>query len=185
MAITSNPNYKSTKNNLCRTRPSWNWIVYAGAYLPDFNAGANRLLYVLLITLGISLLAGVIVILWFSRKLTKPILQVADQAKLIAHGNYTEGSIEITSKDEIGELVRFQYHEKKPKKGRGSDPEKCRVSSSVTTYMGEGIIVIDRKDRLTFMNPEAERFFGWVEEECLNQNLYDIIHRSEDGPFSI
>ena len=62
----------------------------AGAYLPDFNAGANRLLYVLLITLGISLLAGVIVILWFSRKLTKPILQVADQAKLIAYGNYSQ-----------------------------------------------------------------------------------------------
>ena len=33
------------------------------------------------------------------------------------------------------------------------------------------------------MNPEAEKLLGWVEEERLNQNLYDIIHRSEDGTF--
>ena len=90
----------------------------------------NRLLYVLLITLGISLLAGVIVILWFSRKLTKPILQVADQAKLIAHGNYTEGSIEITSKDEIGELVtNFNIMKKSQKKAEDLIRKNEGVSS--------------------------------------------------------
>ncbi|MCQ6280874.1 hypothetical protein JN080_16805 [Bacillus sp. EB600] len=30
--------------------PNWNWIVCAGAYLPDLNEGAHRVLYVLLIT---------------------------------------------------------------------------------------------------------------------------------------
>ena len=40
---------------------------------------------------------------------------------------------------------------------------------SVTTYMGEGMIVMDREDRLTFMNPEAEKLLGWVEEECLQR----------------
>ena len=180
--LPSNPSVNVPKITYAEQDPYWNWIVCAGAYLPDFNAGANRLLYVLLITLGISLLAGVIVILWFSRKLTKPILQVADQAKLIAHGNYTEGSIEITSKDEIGELVtNFNIMKKNQKKAEDLIRKNEEFLQSVTTYMGEGIIVMDREDRLTFMNPEAEKLLGWVEEECLNQNLYDIIHRSEDG----
>ena len=180
--LPSNPNVNVPKITYAEKDPNWNWIVCAGAYLPDFNAGANRLLYVLLITLGISLLAGVIVILWFSKKLTKPILQVADQAKLIARGNYTEESIEITSKDEIGELVtNFNIMKKNQKKAEDQIRQNEAFLQSVTTYMGEGIIVMDREDRLTFMNPEAEKLLGWVEEECVNQNLYDIIHRSEDG----
>ena len=84
------PDVNVPKITYAEKEPNWDWIVCAGAYLPDFNAGAHRLLYVLLVTLGISLFGGVIVILWFSKKLTKPILQVADQAKLIACGNYSQ-----------------------------------------------------------------------------------------------
>lgn len=103
--LPDNPNVHVPKITYAEKDPNWNWIVCAGAYLPDFNAGANRVLYILLITLGISLLAGVIVILWFSKKLTNPILQVAEHAKLMARGVYTQEPIEITSRDEIGELV--------------------------------------------------------------------------------
>lgn len=103
--LPDNQNVHVKKITYAEKEPNWNWIVCAGAYLPDFNAGANRVLYILLITLGSSLLAGVIVILWFSKKLTNPILQVAEHAKLIARGDYRQEPIEIRSKDEIGELV--------------------------------------------------------------------------------
>ncbi|HHY74734.1 MAG TPA: EAL domain-containing protein [Bacillus bacterium] len=115
--LPDNPNVHEPKITYAEKDPNWDWIVCAGAYLVDFNAGANRVLYVLLITLGFSFLAGVIVILWFSKKLTKPILQVAEQAKLIARSNYSQEPIEITSKDEIGELVlnfnRMKENQKK------------------------------------------------------------------------
>ena len=84
--LPNNPDVNVTKITYAEKDPNWDWIVCAGAYLPDFNAGAHRVLYVLLITLGISLLAGVIVIFYFSKKLTTPILEVAEQAKLIALG---------------------------------------------------------------------------------------------------
>lgn len=103
--LPDNPNLHVPKITYAEKDPNWDWIVCAGAYLPDFNAGANRVLYIWLITLGISLLAGVIVILWFSKKMTKPIIQIAEQVKFIARGDYTQEPIEITSKDEIGELV--------------------------------------------------------------------------------
>ncbi len=176
------PNEHVPKITYAEKDPNWNWIVCAGAYLPDFNAGAHRVLYVLLITLGFSLLVGVIVILWFSKKLTKPILQVAEHAKLIACGDYTQEPIEATSKDEIGELVlNFNIMKENQKKAEEQIRQNEAFLQSVTTHMGEGLIVMNAEGRLTFMNPEAEQILGWLNEECVNQNLHDIIHRREDG----
>lgn len=180
--LPSNPNVNVPKITYAEKDPYWNWIVCAGAYLPDFNKGANRLLYILLITLGISLLLGLIVILWFSKKLTKPILQVADQAKLIARGDYTEKAIETTSKDEIGDLVmNFNIMKENQKKAEEQIRQNEAFLQSVTSYMGEGMIVTDTEGRITFMNPEAEQLLGWKEEECLNQKLHNMFHRRKDG----
>ncbi|WP_428909496.1 EAL domain-containing protein [Niallia sp. Krafla_26] len=183
--LPSNPDLNVPKITYAEKEPHWNWIVCAGAYLPDFNAGANQLLYVLLITIGISMLIGVAIIFWFSRRLTKPILQVAQQAKFIASGNYTDETIEATSKDETGELVlNFNIMKENQKKAEDLIRQNEAFLQSVTTYMGEGIIVMDTEGRLTFMNPVAEQLLGWLEEDCLNQNIHDFIHRHEDGtPF--
>ncbi|WP_071394145.1 EAL domain-containing protein [Bacillus tuaregi] len=180
--LPNNPNEIVPKITYAEKEPHWNWIVCAGAYLPDFNAGADRVLYILLITLAISLFAGVIVILWFSKRLTKPIVQVADQAKLIARGDYTEDVIEATSKDEIGELVsNFNIMKENQKKAEDQIRQNEAFLQSVTTYMGEGMIVMDTNGLMTYMNPEAEQLLGWTEEDCRNQNLHDLIHRRKDG----
>lgn len=180
--LPDNPKVNVPKITYVEKDPNWDWIVCAGAYLPDFNAGANRVLYILLITLGISLFAGVIVILWFSKKLTNPILQVAAHAKLIASGDYSQEPIEITSKDEIGELVaNFNIMKENQKNAEEQIRQSEAFLQSVTTHMGEGMIVLNTEGRLTFMNPEAEQLLGWTEEECINQRLHDIIHRREDG----
>ena len=183
--LPNNPDINVPKITYAEKEPNWGWIVCAGAYLPDFNAGANRLLYVLLVTLGISLFGGVIVILWFSKKLTRPILQVADQAKLIACGNYSQENIETTSKDEIGELVlNFNIMKKNQKIAEEQIRHSEAFLQSITTNMGEGMLVMDLEGRLTFMNPKAERLLQWTQDECVNQNLHDLIHLSEEGkPF--
>lgn len=85
--------------------PNWNWIVCAGSYLSDYNAGANHILYIFLITLGLSLIVGMLSILWFSRRFTTPVIQVAEQVKLMSEGDLTSKPIEIHRNDELGELV--------------------------------------------------------------------------------
>lgn len=180
--LPNNPKVQETKITYTEKDPNWNWIICAGAYLPDFNAGAHRVLYILLLTLGFSLLIGVIVILWFSNKLTKPILQVAEHAKLIANGHYTQEEIVTTSMDEIGELVlNFNIMKENQKRAEEQIRQHEAFLQSVTNHMGEGLIVINAKGRLTFINLEAEQILGWLKEECINQNLHDMIHRREDG----
>jgi two-component system sensor histidine kinase UhpB len=46
----------------------------------------------------------------------------------------------------------------------------------ITLMLGEGIYVLDKEGRLTFMNPEAERLLGWTQEESLGQDLHRMIH---------
>ncbi len=180
--LPNNPDVSVTKITYAEKDPNWDWIVCAGAYLPDFNAGAHRVLYVLLITLGISLLAGVIVIFYFSKKLTTPILEVAEQAKLIALGHYADEPIKTTSKDEVGELVfNFNIMKENQKKAEELIRQNEAFLQSITTHMGEGLIVINTEGRLILMNREAEQMLGWAKEECAEQNLYDMIHCKENG----
>jgi two-component system sensor histidine kinase UhpB len=46
----------------------------------------------------------------------------------------------------------------------------------ITLMLGEGVYVLDKEGRLTFMNPEAERLLGWTQEESLGQDLHRMIH---------
>ncbi len=183
--LPNNPDAHVAKITYTEKEPNWNWIVCAGTYLPEFNAGAQHVLYILLITLGISLLLGVVVIFIFAKKMTTPILQVAEQAKSIALGDYTQQPIKITSRDEIGELVQnFNIMKENQKMAEAQVRQSEAFLQSVTTHMGEGLIVIDTECHLTFMNREAEQMLGWSKEECRAQNLQRLIQRKEDGtPF--
>ncbi|NTU41628.1 MAG: PAS domain S-box protein [Nitrospirales bacterium] len=49
---------------------------------------------------------------------------------------------------------------------------------AITSAIGEGIIVVDEKGRLTFMNPEAERLLGWTEKELLHKEIHSVIHHT-------
>lgn len=53
---------------------------------------------------------------------------------------------------------------------------------NITSVMGEGVFVLDRDMRLTFMNPEAEKLLGWTETELLGKYVHDVFHcRKADG----
>ena len=47
---------------------------------------------------------------------------------------------------------------------------------NITSFLAEGIYVLNESGWITFMNPEAERLLGWTAEELANKNAHDIIH---------
>ncbi|MBF0329845.1 MAG: DUF3365 domain-containing protein [Nitrospirae bacterium] len=64
-------------------------------------------------------------------------------------------------------------------RSRDRQIEKARAEEklrSITASLGEGVYVLDDKGCLVFMNPEAERLFGWSEKELLGRRVHDIIH---------
>ncbi|HJV45817.1 MAG TPA: methyl-accepting chemotaxis protein [Bacillota bacterium] len=103
--LPSNPNQLETKISYTEKDPHWGWNIGAGAYLMDFNSGANEVLSVLMITLGISLLLGTIIVYLFSNHITVPLRKLEHQARQIAAGDLTGEPLQIGNKDEIGQLV--------------------------------------------------------------------------------
>ncbi len=53
--------------------------------------------------------------------------------------------------------------------------------------MGEGLYTLDSQGRVTFMNPAAQRLFGWTLTEMLGRKMHDVTHHSRpDGsPFPV
>ena len=59
---------------------------------------------------------------------------------------------------------------------------------SITANLGKGVMVLDREERCTFLNPEAERLLGWTLAQLKGQPLHDKVYfcasqpEGEDAP---
>lgn len=53
---------------------------------------------------------------------------------------------------------------------------------TLTSSLGEGVMMLDAEGRVVFMNPEAEKLLGWSSEELSNKSLFESIYtRRPDG----
>src|SRR5688572_9082589 len=53
---------------------------------------------------------------------------------------------------------------------------------TVMLSMGEGLFTLDNEGRVTFMNPAAQRLFGWTLTEMLGRKMHHVTHHSRpDG----
>jgi PAS domain S-box-containing protein len=65
---------------------------------------------------------------------------------------------------------------------------QLRLTKAITDCAADSIFVTDRQGRVTFVNAEVERAFGYTAEELIGKVLHDVIHHHHpDGrpyPFS-
>jgi PAS domain S-box-containing protein len=71
---------------------------------------------------------------------------------------------------------------------RGSEEQlrlALQFNQAVMANMGEGLYVLDTGGLVTYINPTAERLFGWSSAELLGRKMHDVTHyRHADGtPF--
>jgi len=55
----------------------------------------------------------------------------------------------------------------------------------ITAGLGEGLYVLDKDCKLTFMNPEAEKILGWREQDLFGKTIHNITHhqKSDGSPY--
>jgi len=59
---------------------------------------------------------------------------------------------------------------------------QLQFTGAITDSLGEGVYAVDREGRLTFLNPAAEVFLGWTEQELIGQHIHDLMHfQDADG----
>ncbi len=104
-AIPSNPEVVAPKITYVEMDKHWGWIIAAGTYEMDFNAGINKVLYY---TLGLTVLAtaiGVALFWFFSGQMTTYIRKIMIITSDISKGKLTGDDLPVTTKDELGILA--------------------------------------------------------------------------------
>ncbi|GGF99280.1 methyl-accepting chemotaxis protein [Paenibacillus abyssi] len=95
----------ASKITYSKMETDWGWIVVVGSYMSDYNSGANRILESMAITLLVSVIVGIIVMLFFVRRITRPINRITEYSKRVASGDLTLEELKIQSRDELGQLT--------------------------------------------------------------------------------
>ncbi|UEM01189.1 PAS domain S-box protein [Skermanella rosea] len=86
-------------------------------------------------------------------------------------GGYTGSCVDITERFEAEEEARRQL----------------RLMRTITDNAAEALFLMDAQRRVSFVNPAAERMFGWPAEELVGKDLHNALHyQYPDGrPFPI
>ena len=135
----------------------------------------------------ISLLTTSILGYFIANSITGPIRTLTKKAKALAKGNFNQ-SIEVKSKDEIGELgMMFNFLTKELRESiEKMDLERSKLDT-IFNYMAEGVIAIDRKNRLIHANSIAKKILN-ISEKDFNRvinlksiNRYNIDFKNEES----
>lgn len=108
----------------------------------------------------LTILLGVIV----SRALTRPVLDVTRQARVMAAGDFSK-RVESSSNDEFGDMVAAINHlaDELDEALATNRIEQERLRAIITS-MGEGVIVLDSRGAVLLLNHAAQRMLGRVED---------------------
>lgn len=71
----------------------------------DFNESAKSILTIIFITIGVTVVIGMIFIILFANSVSRPLNAVTRQMEYIAEGDLSQGPLQVKSKDETGQLA--------------------------------------------------------------------------------
>ncbi|RIX53901.1 methyl-accepting chemotaxis protein [Paenibacillus nanensis] len=85
--------------------PEWEWVVVAGSYYKDYNAGQTQILQSTIVTLIICIIVGAAGVILFANHIARPIRQIAADTRKVSAGDLTSEELRVRNKDEIGSLA--------------------------------------------------------------------------------
>jgi multi-sensor signal transduction histidine kinase len=135
----------------------------------------------------ISLIVTSILGYFIANSITDPIIALTKKTRAMAKGNFNQ-SVEIKSDDEIGELGKtFNFLTKELRETiEKMDLEKSKLDT-IFNYMAEGVIAIDRKNRLIHANSIAKKILNISEKDFNREinlksiNLYNVDYKNEES----
>lgn len=139
------------------------------------------------ISLLIMFLGSMILLFYLVRNnLVNPIIGLQQMASKVAQGNLNE-KIAVQSKDEIGQLANsFNFMTSNLKDARTNienkiaartlDIEQAKAADEAyLASIGEGVIIIDTKQKIILANPEASKILGYSISAMLGKNVTDFV----------
>ncbi|CAD2072366.1 cell wall metabolism sensor histidine kinase WalK [Phocicoccus pinnipedialis] len=136
----------------------------------------NTFIIATILSLFITSILGIFV----ARTITKPIINMRNQALLMSEGNYTS-RVQIYSDDEIGQLAEsFNILSKRVQEAQANTESEKNRLDSVITHMSDGIIASDRRGRIRLINDMALGLLNLKAEELQGKDMLEILNLQND-----
>ena len=146
-----------------------------------FQQLINSLTYSICILIFLSIGVALILVYYFTRKVTEPIEYMTKKSEQIAEGHY-EGSILVDGEDEIARLARsFNKMTKTLKIEQERVESQKEELASILTSMSSAIAAIDSGGRLLFYNQPFLQLIHWEvgEQSLVGNSLYQYFRNEE------
>ncbi len=132
---------------------------------------------------AVSVSITVILGIFISQTMTRPISDMRRQAQEMARGNFTR-KVRVYGNDEIGQLaVAFNHLTNRLQESHELTEGERRKLTSVLSNMTDGVISTDRKGRVVLINEAALLMLGVTEELVLNRPIISVLALEEDYVF--
>ena len=127
------------------------------------------------------LLTGVLVAVFLSRRLTRPLARITEATRELAQGNF-DVDLPLGATDEIGVLARcFKDMAEQIQANIASKREEEARLRVVLRTAAEGIFILDDQGRIQLLNHAAQRIFGYSDRELEGQNVKVLIPKEVQG----
>jgi two-component system sensor histidine kinase VicK len=110
------------------------------------------------LVLALTALLGIVL----SRTITRPVLDVIQQARKMAAGDFSQ-RVDVHSDDEFGDLSRAINHlADKLEEALAANTRERERLQAIIKHMGDGVIALDANFQVVFLNDAAQRFLTQI-----------------------
>lgn len=121
----------------------------------------------------ILILAAIWLALWFAERLSRPVGRLMSAAQKVGEGDLDVRVVEEEGDDEIAQLSTYFNQMTRELKGQRERllanteqiERRRRLFDSVLGSVSSGVVGLDAKGRVTFVNRAAERLLDWHEDQ--------------------
>lgn len=175
------PQFESTKEE-CRNLEGLNQNAML-ARRDSAKAIGKRASYSTILLSVITIVIGMILALYITNKIIKPIYNLIQKIKGIAEGDYSQ-QLDIEGDDEIGELAReFNSMTEKLESYDDLNIKKLmkekQKAEAIVESISDGIIVTDEFNRVILVNRAAEKALNIREKDVVNRHFLENIKRED------
>jgi PAS domain S-box-containing protein len=168
--------------------PIYGWTTSLSVPATVLDAASRRTLFMVLGAGAVLLLGGTLLAVWVGRQVTRPIEQIVVAAEQLGRGETPQPVRSV-----IGEVTGLSAalaaagrerarideqnatHARRQLKSEEALRESEERTRLIISHALDAVITIDTHGRITSWNPQAERLFGWSQEEISGRLLSETI----------
>lgn len=154
--------------------------IYVASNIETVYQQLEKINNTFIIATVLSLIITSILGIFVARTITKPIINMRNQALLMSEGNYTS-RVHIYSDDEIGQLAEsFNILSKRVQEAQANTESEKNRLDSVITHMSDGIIASDRRGRIRLINDMAIGLLNLEEKDIVGKDMIEVLKLHND-----